>query len=66
MMTEAEVIAELRRLIEAAGDQSTWAKQNSLSPAYVCDVLQGRRAPGRSILKAMGLKKVVRYERDCP
>ena len=65
-MTEPEVIAELRRLIEAVGDQSAWAKQNGLSPAYVCDVLLGRRAPGKSILKAMGLKKVVRYEREGP
>jgi hypothetical protein len=40
-----------------------WARKNALSPAYVSDVLNGRRDPGSKILKALGLKCVKDYRR---
>jgi hypothetical protein len=35
-----------------------------VSAAYVSDVLLGRREPGPSILKPLGLRVVVRYEKS--
>lgn len=56
---------EVRQLLGIAcmaqGSQYQWATKHKLSPAYVSDVLAGRRDPGISILKAIGLKKVVVY-----
>jgi hypothetical protein len=34
-----------------------------VSPAYMSDILNGRREPGESVLRALGFRKVVRYER---
>ena len=53
----------MRRECEAAGNQAAWAKAIGVSPAYVCDVLQGRRSPGESILAPMGLERHVIYRR---
>ena len=56
---------DVRRLLgmacTAAGSQYQWATKHKLSPPYVSDVLVGRRDPGPSILKAIGLKKIVAY-----
>ena len=59
-------VAELYAACKAAGSQKAWADTNGLSPQYVCDVLQGRREPGDSILSALGLKKVVTYHAATP
>jgi hypothetical protein len=40
------------------------AKQLGLSPQYLCDVLLGRREPGPKLLRALGLRKEVRYVKD--
>lgn len=61
---------DVRRKLEAvcreAGSQLAWARANDISQAYVNDVLHGRREPGDSILRALGLRRVVSYdiERD--
>lgn len=44
------------------GSQKLWAERHKISPAYVSDVLRGKRDPGESILKALQLKKVVTYD----
>ncbi len=46
--------------------QFQWATKHHLSPAYVSDFLNGRREPGKALLKALGFRKVVRYERITP
>jgi hypothetical protein len=48
--------------VQRAGGQRTWAATARVSQAYVSDVLNGRRDPGDSIVRALGLRKVVRYE----
>lgn len=50
-------IDEARAMLKAAvGDnQAAWAREHKLSPAYVSDVLNGRRDPGNKILKPLGL-----------
>lgn len=45
-----------------AGSQKLWAQKHELSAPYVSEVLRGTREPGDSILKALGLIKVVTYE----
>jgi hypothetical protein len=56
-----DVCARLRLACKAAGGQQVWAQANAVSPQYVSDVLAARREPGDAILRALGLRKVVRY-----
>lgn len=51
---------------EVKGNQSAWAKANKISPAYVSDVIAGRREPGKKILSALGLERVVSYRFKAP
>jgi hypothetical protein len=55
---------EVRELIrfKAAGNVAAWAKSHNMSAQYVSDVLNGRRAPGETILNALRLAKVVTYQ----
>lgn len=62
-MTLEQVLALLRRECEKAGGQAAWAKAAGLSASYVSDALQGRREPGESILRVLGLEKVTTYRR---
>jgi DNA-binding transcriptional regulator YdaS (Cro superfamily) len=53
-----------RRLSEAckeAGGQSAWAALHGVSPTYVSSVLHARIEPGKAILQALGLVRVVVY-----
>lgn len=62
-MTLDQVIALLWRRCHDAGSQAAWAKEHAISPAYVNDVLHGRREPGDTILAALGMSKIVTYRR---
>ena len=57
-----EVCRRLTAACKAAGGQRAFARKHSMSDGYVCDVLNGRRDPGPSILKALGLVIVIRYK----
>ncbi len=46
------------------GSQQQFAKLNHISSAYVNDVINGRRMPGKSILAALGLVRVVMYAKQ--
>lgn len=59
-MTEDDVRALLR---SKAPRQADFAKVAGISPQYVNDVLAGRRDPGKAILDALGIEKVVTYRR---
>lgn len=43
--------------------QADWSRKHGVSAAYVSDVLAGRRDPGKMILDALGLERVVTYRR---
>ena len=62
MLTRAEVKQRLRDACAKAGSQNKWAKRVGLSQTYVGNVLMGKIAPGPSLLKALGLKKVIMYQ----
>ncbi len=61
MLDLVGVCSMLRTGCEAAGGQQAWAERHGISASYVSDVLNGRRDPGESILRALGLAKVTRY-----
>ena len=46
-----------------AGSQRAWAQAHAVSEQYVCDVLMQRREPAEKILSALGLRRIVTYER---
>ena len=49
------------RAVEDAGSRTALAAQWGISVQYIADVLNGRRDPGKSILKALGYERVVLY-----
>jgi len=55
-------IDELQRLLQS-DTQSNVAEQLGISAQYLSDVLHKRRAPGKKILAALGLKRSVVYEK---
>lgn len=55
-----DIIGVQKRLRRAVkGNATAWAKAHDISPAYVHDVLKGRRLPGDKITKALGLDKAL-------
>ena len=66
-MTQQQVIDRLRAACTAAGSQRQWALTHGLSTVYVNDVVNGKRPPGPSILKALGLTALpqeIRYKEE--
>lgn len=57
------VNTELENAIAAAGSAQAWAKQVGVSPQFVCDVRQGRRAPTDRLAHALGWRRVVSFAR---
>lgn len=57
------VLALLRERIDREGGIATWARRHAVSDQYTRDVVGRKRAPGPSILAALGLRKdtVVTY-----
>jgi hypothetical protein len=57
-MTADDVRELLKKACQKAGSNRAWAQANEVSPAYVSDVLLGRREPGPAILDPFGLEAV--------
>ncbi len=62
-MTKAELIEHLRQLVEEAGSQRNLAKRLGVSAPFIGDVLLGKREPAAKMLKALGLRRVVTFEK---
>ena len=58
--TADQVREMLHQACEMSGGQSKWARANGLSPAFVCDVLFGRRLPGPTMTAALGIVEMPR------
>ena len=52
---------KLRQWAKQRGSQRALARELGVSEAYLSDIINGRRDPGRKILKALGLERVVDY-----
>jgi hypothetical protein len=63
LLTLAELYRELNAAIRAAGSQVNFATLHSVNQPALSLALSAKRPPGPGLLKAMGLRKVVRYER---
>ena len=61
--SETSVRLLLALACRKAGGQKQFAVQHKISAPYINDVILGRRMPGKKILKALKLQKVVMYER---
>lgn len=62
-MTEEDVIEQLDQACRSFGGRWAWAREKGISPRYVCNVLNGYTKPGKKITAALGLQRVVSYER---
>lgn len=58
--TQAQVVAQLRRLIET-DTQASLAAKIGISRSFLCEVLQGTRPPTGKILKHFGLQSETIY-----
>ncbi len=56
-VNEKDIREELRRLVRALGSRTAVATRLRISRPYLTDLLNGNRAPGPKILRALGLKK---------
>ena len=54
-----DVLILLRRDIGRAGGQSEWSRQTGICRTYINRVLKGRKPPGPSICRALGLERAV-------
>ena len=65
MITEDELIAELRQIIHDAGGVNAAAERlgKCLSPNYISIVIHGHVKPGPCVYEAMGYRRVVMYEK---
>jgi len=58
------VISHLRGLISTYSSQAECAKALGISAAYLSDIMQSRRDPGPTVLKALGFERQVIYVRS--
>jgi len=65
MMNTESLISYIKTVIadRCDGSQQRFAKENGFSPAYLSDVLTGRREPGKKILEAVGVERVTLYKK---
>ena len=64
-MTEDQVVATLSVFVREAGSLRSLAKTWGVSPAYLSDIMNHRRAPGDAVLDRLGLSRrvIVTYVR---
>ena len=56
-----DVCRLLSKACKDAGGQRAWAEIHDMSPSYVSNVLHARCEPGKAMLDALGLARVVLY-----
>ena len=54
----------LGREVDRAGGQVAWARRHGLHPSTINKVLNKQRLPGRKMLSALNLRKVIAYQRS--
>lgn len=57
LLRRKAVIDRLRAACAGAGGQAAWGRQHGVSVSYVHDVLRGRREPGDTVLRPLGLQR---------
>ncbi len=62
-LSKADLVELLRQRAKRAGSQQALAEALGVTPAYLSDVLGGRREPGPKILEVLRLRRQVVYVR---
>ena len=62
-MTEDEVRDMLKEAIEKAGSQLAFSLERDVDHSCLTPILRGRKPPTPQVLAALGLRKVVSYEK---
>jgi hypothetical protein len=62
-MTEEQVAELLAASVADMGSFAEWGRQWGVCPAYAMRVCKGEMHPGQKILDALGLQRVVTYEK---
>lgn len=62
-ITENEARKLLDQAVSEAGSQAAFADAHKIARSYVCDVVTGRRDMSGKILPALGLKKIIEFEK---
>lgn len=62
--TLQELVALLEAEVKQSESQKETAKKLGVSAQYLGDVLSSKREPGKKILDALKLRKVIKYEED--
>ena len=62
-MTIDELLEMLSAECEAVGGQRAWAEQHGVSKSHVSDVLSRKRDPADLICKALGVRRVLYFEK---
>ncbi len=62
-MNQKQVVSLLLAEIDKAGSERAWAEAHKISNTYVNFVLKGACPPGPKMLNALGIIKVVSYEK---
>lgn len=62
-MNKEELMALLREKIAEAGDQRKLAAQLGVSQPHLSEILNGHKEPAEKLLTALGLRRVVMFER---
>lgn len=63
-MTDDDVRALLRAAIKEAGSQLAFAADKDVDRTCLSSILSGQRPPSPQVLRALGLRRVVTYERE--
>jgi len=63
MLTEAELVAELKAAIKREYWAVAWAEKNGISPSVVSKIANGQRPPTEAIANALGYVRVVRFHK---
>jgi hypothetical protein len=61
-LTPVSPIKKLENMVAKSGTQKAVAEMLSISPAYLCDVLQGRREVSENLARRIGYRRVISFE----
>lgn len=64
MFTKEKLLQRIEKEVAALGSQKAFADKIGITPAYLSDVLSGKREPGEKLLSRMGIHRVAMFEFD--
>jgi len=64
MLTQEQMTEQIRKIVKAAGSQFAAAQQMDISPAYLNDILKGRRAISDQLARRLGFRREMVYRHN--